>query len=186
MLLVATHMARINYYNYLNSTTHINNYNNSVNFAIEFQNTLSQTPLPPNCTLRPLNPDNETCIIVDFVQPGSNHTGHVVMFKPDPFECVHYGYPDGFVRMMCSIDSFNGYYLEITVNSLEEIVEVIAFSQNLLQYQPGQMHLDYVRVPYHLLNHRFVLPYLRTLNMNALNFEIQNARFELSTETYFR
>jgi hypothetical protein len=77
--------------------------------------------------------------------------------------------PDnGYVHMLCSIDAFNGYFLEITVDNFLEMIDVIAFCQNLLEYQPQNERLiDYVRVPPHLLNHRYVQPNLQQLNINA-------------------
>ena len=110
------------------------NYNNSVNFAINLHNTLSQTQLPAHWTLRqyPCNEDHPDIVIVDFVHPNTDHTGHVVLSRPAGNGEQQI---DGFVHMLCSIDRFNGYYLEITVDSFQEMLVVIAFSQNLLQYQ---------------------------------------------------
>lgn len=143
--------------------------NNAVNFAIELQNTLSQIVLPPHCTLRPYNQNFARCVIIEFVHPQSNHTGHVMLSEPNRHDGEQH---NGFVEMLCSIDRFNGYYLEITVDNLEEMLTVIAFSQNLLQYQPDQPHLDFVRVPPHLLNHWCVPQRLRNLNLLNQNYQI--------------
>ena len=140
-----------------------NNNNNAVNFAIHLQNTLNQTPLPPHCTLLLRNQNiDERSVIIEFVHPHSDHTGHVVLTKPNGNE---YGF-----QMMCSIDRYNGYFIEMTVNSLPEVLVVIAFSQHLLQYQPDQDLLDFVRVPNHLLDHLCVSENLRERNLQPAPF----------------
>jgi hypothetical protein len=137
------------------------NYNNAVNFAIQLQNTLSQLNLPPHCTLVPRNQNMERCVIIDFVHPHSDHTGHVMLMKPD-------GNDENGFKVLCSIDSYNGYFIDMTVNSLVEALGVIAFCQNLLQYQPEQDQLDFVRVPNHLLNHWCVPVHLRERNLENI------------------
>ena len=141
------------------------NYHNSINFAINLHNTLLETELPPHWTLRqyPYNEDHPDVVIVDFVHPNTDLTGHVMLSRPAG---------NGFVHMLFSIDRFNGY--EITVNSFQQMLEVIAFSQNLLQFQPNQLYMNYIRVPQHLnyvwvpqklLNHWCVPNRLRELNL---------------------
>jgi hypothetical protein len=135
--------------------------NHEINFAINLQNILSQTPLPPYCTLVSRNlmqPSAKGCVIIDFVNPNSKHTGYVVLSKPD-------GDDENEIDVFSSIDRFNGYFIELTVESLEEAHEVIEFSQHLLQYQPDQDLLDFVRVPNHLLDHWCVSENLRERNL---------------------
>ena len=135
--------------------------NREINFAINLQNILSQTPLPPYCALLSRNllqPSAKGCVIIDFVNPNSKHTGYVVLSKPD-------GDDENEIDVFSSIDSFNGYFIELTVESLEEALEVIEFSQHLLQYQPDQDRLDFVRVPNHLLDHWCVSENLRERNL---------------------
>lgn len=148
------------YSNITNTETEI------INFAINLQNTITQFPLPPHCTLLPRQDIYDSSVIIEFVHPGSNRTGSAIMYKPT-MENGYYG--EGFIEMMCSIDGFNGYYIEMMVNSVYEMFEVIQFSQQLLQYQPNTTQLEYVHVPLHLLNHWCVQPRLR-----ALNLEMQN------------
>ncbi len=138
-----------------------NNYYNAVNFAVHLQNTLYQTPLPPHCSLLLRNQNiDERSVIIEFVHPHSDHTGHVVLTKPNGNE---YGF-----KMMCSIDRYNGYFIEMTVNSLPEVLVVIAFSQHLLQYQPEQDRLEFVRIPNHLLDHWCVPANLRQRNLENI------------------
>ena len=135
--------------------------NHEINFAINLQNILSQTPLPPYCTLVSRNlmqPSAKGCVIIDFVNPNSKHTGYVVLSKPD-------GDDENEIDVFSSIDRFNGYFIELTAESLEDVIDVIEFSQHLLQYQPDQDLLDFVRVPNHLLDHWCVSENLRERNL---------------------
>ena len=155
-----------------NNNNNQNLYNNAVNSAIEIKNLLQhQNQLPPHCNLvlhnEHLN-QFETCVLIEFTNPNSNHTGHVLIGDA-AYMTRNDAVPDNrYVHMMCSIHAFNGYFLEITVDNFLEMIDVIAFCQNLLEYQPeNERIIDYVRVPPHLLNHRYVRPHLRQLNMNA-------------------
>ena len=133
-----------------------NNYTDDVNFASNLHNTVSQIPLPLNSILRPYSEEFETSVIIEFIHPDTAHTGHIMMINPvDPYN---------FIDMLCAIDRHNGYFMEIIVDNLEEMLDVIAFSQQLLPFQPDQIHLDYVRVPEHMLNHWCVPHHLRALN----------------------
>ena len=144
-------------------------YNNAVNCALEIENNI-QNFLPQHCTLilnENINQD-ETCVLITFTNPHSNHTGRVLIGEA-AYMARNEGVPDnGYVHMLCSIDAFNGYFLQITVDNFLEMIDVIAFCQNLLEYQPeNEQRIDYIRVPLHLLNHRYIQPNLRQLNMNA-------------------
>ncbi len=148
------------------TTERNNNINriDAVNFAVNLHNMITNTDLPANYILRNLEDDNYQ-VIIEFTNSRNNHTGHVVMFLP--------GFPhtneqtDGFVEMLCSIDRFNGYFMEIIVDTFEEMLSVIIFCQHLLQFQPNQEQLNYIRVPPHLLNYWCVQPHLRALNENS-------------------
>jgi hypothetical protein len=132
-----------------------------INYAIALHNTFHEILLPPHCTLPSRNllqPSAKGCVIIDFVHPYSNHIGCVLLMKPNEDD------EDG-IKMMCSIDRYNGYFIEITVNSVEEVLEVTAFCQNLLQYQPNQDELEFVRVPRHLLDHWCIPAYLLERNL---------------------
>ncbi len=150
-----------------NNTINLNNYSeyDIINFAINLHNTLSQIPLPPHCTLNPRQRNNDSSVIIEFTQPDSHHRGNVMMYKSNNQDNNN---PNA-IEMMCSINGFNGYYLDITVYNIEEVIEVISFSQQLLQYQPNVNVLNYIYVPPHLLNHWCILPYLRSVNLEMQN-----------------
>lgn len=143
-------------------TNKVNNIQkNAVNFAINLQNTIiNENILPANCTLRPFTESLNNCVVVDFVLPNSELSGHVLLSM-----C----HDNGFVEILGAINNFNGYFLETTVDSLEEMYGVIAFCQYLLQFQPNQYILDYVRIPPHMINHWCVSAHLRELNMGHTN-----------------
>jgi hypothetical protein len=71
-----------------------------------------------------------------------------------------------FAHVLCAIDRFNWYFIDITVDNLEQLFGVVAFCQNILQYQPESDELDYIIVPPHLLNHWCVSQQLRIQNAN--------------------
>jgi hypothetical protein len=149
-------MAEINYHH-----INIQENNSKLYFAMKLQERLYQLPLPPHCTLLSpnlLQPSAKGCVIIDLVHPYSNHIGCVLLMKPNENE------ENGF-KMMCSIDRYNGYFIERTVNSVEEVLEVTAFCQNLLQYQPEQDELEFVRIPQHLLGHWCIPAYLLERNL---------------------
>ena len=146
-------------------------YNNAVNIAIHIKNQL-QLPnqLPPHCNLV-LHNENlvrfETLVLIEFTNPHSNHTGHILIGDA-AYMARNDAVPNnGYVYMLCSISAFNGYFMEITVNNLVEMLEVVAFCQNLLEYQPDEQFIEYVHIPEHLLNHWCVPQHLRRLNANA-------------------
>jgi hypothetical protein len=145
-------------------------HNNAVNFAIYLHELISNNHLPPHTTLRPLVPNldenSAENVLIDFVHPHSNHIGYIAMFLPNENE-------RGFVSMLCAINAHNGYFIEITVDTINEVYGVIAFCQNILQYQPDTEMLNYVRIPNHLLNHWCVTPLMRYANLFHINAEQQ-------------
>ncbi len=145
-------------------------HNNAVNFAIYLHELITNNYLPHYTTLRQLVPnlDDHSAenVVIDFVHPHSNHIGYISMFLPNENE-------RGFVSMLCAVNTHNGYFIEITVDTIDEMYEVIAFCQNILQYQPGAQELDYVRIPNHLLNHWCVTPLLRDANLFHINAELE-------------
>jgi hypothetical protein len=137
---------------------HLNAHNDAVIFANYMYNYIINL-LPPHCTVRPLEEGewSSTNIIIECAHPQSNHIGHVILRMPGGH---------GFVHMMGAINSFNGFLFNMTVNNAEDMFEVIAFCQNLLQFQPDAHILDYVRIPNNLLNHWCVPDNLRALNLH--------------------
>jgi hypothetical protein len=150
-------------------------YNNKVNFAIYLHEFISDNRLPPYITLRPLVPERDA-VLIDFVHPNSNYEGHIAMFSPNENE-------RGFAKMLCSVNAHNGCFIEITVNTIIEVYGVIAFCQNILQYQPDTQFLEYVRVPTHLLNHWCVTPQLRGAQDNRHEDPLDDPQVEQQNDT---
>lgn len=146
-------------------------FNSQVEFALFFQSFLeTDNRIPLGCTLVPYNRiavgsdvlGFENVVLVDFNHPGVNVHGRICLSSP--LYSV-----DTFVKMRCSINMFNGYFLEINVANADEMYEVMAFCQSLLQVQPqppAGYGLDYVRIPEHLIDHRFVSSEWRYVNLN--------------------
>jgi hypothetical protein len=147
-----------------NNSNYSKFFSHAVNFAIELQETIqNDNRLPANCTLSPRNVASGYVIQIEYNHPGSSHTGKIMITIPHDLD---YDIATGFVKMHCNIDAHSRFFLELMVNSLDEMYDVISFCQNLLQYQPDESYLHYVRVPSHLLNHWCVSPMLRYLNLN--------------------
>ena len=140
-----------------------NNYNihdKARNLAISIKNQL-QLPnqLPQHCRL--IDPENyrhlynfEKNVYIDFTTPHSNHKGAAIIFHPESLNKYVANLDlNGYVHMLCTINAFNGYFMELTVNSREDMLEVLEFCQLLLEYQPDEDELDFVRIPDHMQNH---------------------------------
>jgi hypothetical protein len=154
-----------------------NIYNNSVNRIIEIKNQLYQNQLPPHCNL--MNNDlpfdhYKTMTAIRFTNPHSNYKGFVIIGHPE-FMPLKYAVPivNGYIHIMCYINKYAGLVImQVTVYSLAEMIDVIAFFQNILEYQLEQHNMGYLRIPQHLLNHWCIPPYLRDRNVRANNIEI--------------
>ncbi len=150
------------------------NYNNAIIFATNMKYTLiNQNILPSYCSLmlhsHGEHPDANVVISLNHLE--SNYNGYVIISQ-----LIDINTPvDGFVRMLCTIDSYNGNFIEITVNNMEEMLDVIQFCQNILVYQPPNQHnLEFIRVPNHLLNHWCVPLHVQQQNISHVE-EDQNA-----------
>lgn len=145
-------------------------YINAVIVANNLKYTLiNQNILPPNCSLmmRPQVTIPDTNIFITFNNPESNHTGHVMISQ-----LIDIDTPVDGLHMLCAVDSFNGYFIEITVLNVEEMLEVIEFCQTILAYQPNnQRFLEFVRVPNHMLNHWCVPLHVRQQNISHIEEE---------------
>ncbi len=139
--------------------------NNAVNFATELHSILSNYNLPNNYTIRPLPTDRNDYdarhIFIDVVNNNSIHTGQIILYKPEEGE-------RGYVTIMSSIASYSGYFNLITVDTFAEMITVIMFTQRILQFQPNNNRLEYVHIPYNMLNHWCVSPMLRNANLRHL------------------
>ena len=136
-------------------------YKKAVNSATEIKNLLQ---LPPHCNLVLHNKNLiqfETRVLIEFTNPHSNYRGSVLIEDVEHM-MQNDAVPDnGYVCMLCFIEPINGYFMEITVNNLTEMLEVVVFYQNLLEYQPEEQFIEHeleqnnasVYIPEHLLNY---------------------------------
>ncbi len=152
---------RANNVNNRNNRNNINN--NAVNFAIELHNRLLNHQFNQNITIRPLivrqNDINSRYVVIDIVHQNSPHVGQIIMYMPNEGN-------GGYVHMLCCINAHNGYFIDTTFNTFEQMIDVINFTENILPYQPDVHFLDYVRVPNHLIDYWCVPAYLRDINLN--------------------
>lgn len=140
-------------------------------FAMNLQRIIeTDDRLPLGCTLVPYNriavgsdePGFDNEVLVDFHHQGVNMYGRISLYCP-LYEV------DTFVKIRCTINLYNGPLLEINVANADEMYEVMAFCQSLLQFQPqppAGYGLEYIRIPEHLMDHRFVSPELREMNLH--------------------
>ena len=156
----------INYMQAIRKNLHNNAINVSSNIKIQI---IEGNLLPPHCTLEPTE---NTYIIICFTHPNCNTVGYVIFGEPKYFLADNDA--EGFVHMFCAIDSYDGYMNKLTVNSMEELMDVIVFCQSLLQYQPNVQHLDFIRVPQYMLNHRAVPNHLRLRNLEEIENKNEN------------
>lgn len=156
-----------NYNNIINYRTNYNNFlPTAINFAMELEDTIQNNPLPIHCSLVPRDEESSYFVNINYDNPNSIYTGKIIMSIPHNYN--NFAIINGYVKMVCVINSHNGYFLEIIVNTLNDMYDVISFCQNLLEYQPNHEanNLRFVRVPNNLLNHWCVTPELRNVNLN--------------------
>ena len=145
---------------------------NNILFAKDLQSFLeADNRIPFGCNILPYNrlsldndePGFEDIVLVDFYHQDVNLHGRIGLRFP-VFPQV------GFVHMSCRIDKYNGCFLEITAETSDEMYEVMAFCQSLLQCQHVEIgyYIDYVQIPNNLMYHRFVSHAWRELNLNQL------------------
>ena len=117
--------------------------NNAQNVQIFYDTLIPLINLlpPAQFTLQEIADDG--IIVVEFTCEENAHTGHVVIKPPNN---------EGDIIMLISVDRFNGYFTELQVNEHQQIIEAILFTQELLQHQPDEDDLKYIRVPIYMLN----------------------------------
>jgi hypothetical protein len=103
---------------------------------------------------------NTHFIIIDVDHPQSDLFGCVVVSIP---------IENNSFDIMCAINRHNGYFMEINVNTMDEVYDVIQMCQSILPYQPNNVELDYVRVPNNYLDNWWIPNYLRNINLNPQN-----------------
>jgi hypothetical protein len=98
---------------------------NAVNFSITLYNTLLQNGnrLPANCVLEPRRNNSQT-VVVSFTCD-NGHTGSVVLFDPNWTNGGVVQPQIGYVSMLCSVDRFNGYFMEICAENIDQMFEIM-------------------------------------------------------------
>jgi hypothetical protein len=146
-----------------------NHFNNAINFSHNVQlEIIEHNLLPPYCNLEE---NNGPYVLITFMHPNSNTSGYIFMGEPKYF--MGNENAEGFIHILCSIDNYDSFIVEITVDNIDEMIDIIIFCQSLLQYQPDVPNLDFARIPLDILNHRGIPNYLRILNLEA-NRNINN------------
>ena len=113
--------------------------------------------LPDEFTLLPID-FHQTVIIVEFSCPITNTAGQTVILLPNE---------QGIMKVLSSPDRFNGYFIDVDAHNIEQIIDVIQFSQELLRYQPDEDDLEHVQVPNHMLDHWCISPNYRNFVLNG-------------------
>jgi hypothetical protein len=110
----------------------------------------------------------EAFVCIRFTSPHSASGGWVMAGHPAHFQPRNPNVDkNGFLHIECSLDAINGgFFMDISVNNIDEMLTILEFCQNLLAYQPEGM-IDFVRIPPHMMDRWFVPEYLRQRNLQA-------------------
>ncbi len=136
-----------------------NETNEAIEFAIHARNELIDIEryYPKNCVLRELNRTNPGDIIFD-IQSENNNTSGILTINDGRYTrrgqivtvntvyCVE-----------CLINNYNGVFLLVGVNTINEILDLVRFLKEVVDYEyNNQYYLDYVSIPPNLLNKWFI------------------------------
>ena len=94
-------------------------------------------------TLLPID-FHQRVLIVNFSCPITNTTGQTLILLPNE---------QGMMTILSGPSRFDGYFIDVNAHNIEQIIDIIQFSQELLRYQPDEDDLEHVRVPNHMLDH---------------------------------
>ena len=144
-----------------------NEHNEAIIFAQELRHILiHETTFPEDCYLREINRiQNPIDVIIDIGSKNKTTTGIVTINderytfrgRRERINCVYY--------VQCIINNYNGYFILAVLNNIEEILEILRFMKEVVDYEPNEEYnLDYVRIPENLLNKWFISKELRELN----------------------
>jgi hypothetical protein len=119
-------------------------------------------------------PNLEAFVYFRISSPHSRHSGWIMVGHPELMQMRH---EDGNIHMKCQINAHNGdYIMEINIENFEEMLIVLEYCQNLLDYQPAGM-FNYVRVPPHMRDLWFIPEsLLRQQHLQRLDFD-ENGNF---------
>ncbi len=143
-----TNIISIDNNNNNNNNNNNQGYGRDINFASNAHAFFSNIILPPYCTLLPRTRDHLYDVVINFVHPRSNHSGFILFYKE-----IDEDDDDNVFEVVCDLYSRNEPFMALSLTNLNETLPVIAFSQQLLQYQPNNLdNIDYVLVPQHLFH----------------------------------
>jgi len=154
-------------------------YDRACKIATDIKNQLQQpNKLPQHSNLMLENEYDinlfEASTMIEFTSPISNRKGQIIIEDPE-FMQRNIEYSDlneTHLDVFCMIDAYNGYFMNITVNSLEEVLAVLEFCQQILDCQPDEDELQFVNIPSHILNHLFGPDRLGDRNLRKYNMNI--------------
>jgi hypothetical protein len=118
---------------------------------------LTNTELPHNCRVE-LCVTNGLPNIIITVPPNGIVTGHIMVlvnstpgvYLEDQMVTTDYA------TLSCSVDNFNGYFAEIVVQNMDELLQMVNMVCDTVQAQPQRQFLDAVVVPENWIQHRLV------------------------------
>jgi len=142
-----------------NNVGQVENNNEFMQQKLILHNALDQLidNLPDEFTLLPIG-FHQMAVIVEFRCPIKNTGGQTLIVPPND---------QGIMRILSSLDRFNGYFIDVEAHNLEQIINIIQFTQELLLYQPDEDDLEHVRVPNHMLDHWCIPPNYRNFVLNG-------------------
>jgi hypothetical protein len=147
-----------------------NETNNAIQFAKRTRNKflINKKKIPLNTSLRDINITSDpTDIIFDLCSQNRITTGLLVINDGRytnrgsriSINTIYY--------VQCIVDNFNGTFLLIGVDTLDEIIDILKFMHEVIEYEHNEVFdLDYVRIPQNLLNKWYIPLHLVELNNN--------------------
>ncbi len=140
------------------------NTTNAINYAINLQNTLEETILPNHCYLDQYpnrNTNDPTSVHVYFHDPNTPCDGYIEISDPSYNNNGNIIPMHGFAKIRCSIRNYNGYFMELVVYNMNELLQVMQFCQQLLSHQlvddyNPDIELEIVYIPQNMMTHWFM------------------------------
>ena len=107
--------------------------------------------LPDNCNYRDRSNEFDEYILIDINTPINYHVANVAIKYSERIDIEGDG-----IEVSVSFFHFNGTIFNIFVQSVEDLIDIISTTQELLRFQitdNNKSDLDEVRIPNHLTNH---------------------------------
>ncbi len=146
-----------------------NEHNDAIKFAIRVRKQMKKIKkyYPNRCVLREKNRTPPVYIIFDiFSENGKIHG--ILSINDSRFSNREIQERiDTIYYVECYINNYNNYFLIVGVNTIEDILDLLTFLKEVVDYEPNHIdHLDYVRIPPNLMNKWFIPSSLYRLNCN--------------------